>query len=130
MSARLIYAIVSILMEEAAIVVIVLWGLPQISIKLHVGFLIAFMVVFAIFSVFIYQVGSRALMQKPVALSVMIGTKGKVVSSLDSMGFIKIKGELWEAEAIGGKIGVGKEVMVIGQDGLKLVVRQRNKGDL
>ena len=84
----------------------------------------------SIFSVFIYQVGSRALMQKPVALSVMIGSKGKVVSSLDSMGFIKIKGELWEAEAIGGKIGVGKEVMVIGQDGLKLVVRQRNKGDL
>ena len=129
MSARLIYAIVSILIEEAAIVVIVLWGLPQINIKLHVGFLIALMVAFAIFSVFIYRVGSRALMQKPVALSVMIGTRGKAASSLNPVGFVKIKSELWEAESHGGKIGVGKEIMVIGQDGLKLVVRQRNKDD-
>ena len=130
MTARLIYAIVSILLEEAAIVVIAIWGLPQIDIEVPLGVLIAVMVVFLVFSVFLYQAGSRALRIKPVALSVMIGSKGKVVSSLDSMGFIKIKGELWEAESIGGKIGVGKEVMVIGQDGLKLVVRPRNKGDL
>jgi len=130
MTARLIYAIVSILIEEAAIVVIALCGLPQIDIKIPLSVLIAVMAVFAVFSVLLYQAGSRALRIKPVALSVMIGSKGKVVSSLDPVGFIKIKDELWEAEPIGGKIGVGKEVMVIGQDGLKLVVRQRNKGDL
>ena len=130
MTARLIYAIVSILMEEAAIVVIALWGLPQIDIKIPLGVLIAVMVVFAVFSVLLYQAGSRALRKKPVALSVMIGSKGKVASSLNPVGFIKIKDELWEAESLGGKIGVGKEVMVIGQDGLKLVVRRRNKDDL
>ena len=130
MSARLIYAIVSILLEETAIVVIALWGLPQIGINIHIGILITVMVAFAVFSVFIYRVGSRALRIKPVALSVMIGTKGKVASSLNPVGFVKIKDELWEAESLGSKIGVGKEVMVIGQDGLKLIVRQRNKDDI
>ena len=59
----------------------------------------------------------------------MIGSRGKVVSPLAPVGFIKIKDELWEAESAGGKIGTGKEVMVIEQDGLKLIVRRRNMDD-
>ena len=129
-SARLIYAIVSILLEEAAIVVIVLVGLPQIGIKIPLGVLITVMLVFAVFSVLLYQAGSRALRRTPVALSVMTGSKGKVVTPLAPVGFIKIKDELWEAESVGDKISIGKEVMVIKQDGLKLIVRQRNMDDL
>ena len=128
-TARLIYAIVSVLLEEAAIVVIVLVGLPQLDIEIPLGVLIAVMVVFAIFSVLLYQAGSRALKIKPVALSVMIGSKGKVVSPLAPVGFIKIKDELWEAESVGSKISIGKDVMVVEQDGLKLVVRQYNIDD-
>jgi membrane protein implicated in regulation of membrane protease activity len=123
---RLIYAIISILVEEAAIVVIALVGLPQLGIKIPLGVLIAVMVVFAIFSVFLYQAGSRALRRKPIALSAMIGTKGKAVNPLTPAGLIKIKDELWEAESIDGKIGIGEEVLVIGQDGLKLMVRKAN----
>jgi len=130
MTARLIYAIVSILLEEAAIVVVALWGLPQLGIEVPLGVLIAVMVVFAVFSVLLYQAGSRALRRKPVALSVMVGSKGKAVNPLAPVGLIKIKDELWEAESVSGKIAIGKEVMVVGQDGLKLVVRQRNKDDL
>lgn len=125
-TARLIYSIVSVILEEAAIVVIVLVGLPQLGIEIPLGVLIAVMVVFAIFSVLLYQAGSRALRRKPVTLSVMIGSKGKVVSPLAPVGFIKIKDELWEAESVGSKIGIGKEVMVVEQDGLKLSVRQHN----
>lgn len=130
MTIRLILAIVSTLLEEAALVVIVLWGLPQLGIETPLGVLIAVMVAWAAFSIFLYQAGSRALRRKPVALSVMIGSKGKVVNPLAPAGLIKIKDELWEAESVGGKIDTGKEVMVIGQDGLKLFVRRRNKDDL
>jgi len=129
-TARLIYAIVSILLEEAAIVAVVLVGLPQLGIEVPVGVLIAVMVAFAVFSVLLYRAGSQALRRKPVALSVMVGSKGKVVSPLAPIGFIKIKDELWEAESASDKIGIGKEVMVIGQDGLKLVVRLHNIGEL
>jgi len=128
-TARLIYAIVSILLEEAAIVVIALWGLPQVGIEVPLGVLITVMVLFAVFSIFLYQTGSRALRRKPVVLSAMIGSRGKVVSPLAPVGFIKIKDELWEAESAGGKIDTGKEVMVIEQDGLKLIVRRRNMDD-
>ena len=55
MSARLIYAIVSIILEEAAIGVIVLVGLPQLDIEVPLGVLIAVMVAFAIFSVLLYR---------------------------------------------------------------------------
>ena len=129
-TARLIYAIVSILLEEAAIVVVVLVGLPQLDIEVPVGVLIAVMVAFAVFSVLLYRAGSEALRRKPVALSVMVGSKGKVVSPLAPIGFIKIKDELWDAESVGSKIGIGKEVMVIEQNGLKLMVRLYNIDDL
>ena len=129
-TARLIYAIVSILLEEAAIVAVVLVGLPQLDIEVPVGVLIAVMVAFAVFSVLLYRAGSEALRRKPVALSVMVGSKGKVVSPLAPIGFIKIKDELWEAESASDKIGIGKEVMVIEQDGLKLMVRLHNISEL
>jgi len=129
-TARLIYAIVSILLEEAVIVVIALVGLPKLGIEIPVGVLIAVMVVFAILSVLLYQAGSRALRRKPVALSVMTGSKGKVVNALAPIGLIKIKDELWEAESVGDKIGIGKEVIVVGQDGLKLLVRKPDKDGL
>ena len=129
-TARLIYAIVSILLEEAAIVAVVLVGLPQLGIEMPVGALIAVMVAFAVFSVLLYRAGSQALRRKPVALSVMVGSKGKVVSPLAPIGFIKIKDELWEAESVGSKISIGKEVMVVEQDGLKLTVRLHDIGKL
>ncbi len=129
-TARLIYAIVSILLEEAAIVVVVLVGLPQLDIEVPVGVLIAVMVAFAVFSVLLYRAGSEALRRKPVALSVMVGSKGKVVSPLAPIGFIKIKDELWDAESVGSKISIGKEVMVVKQNGLKLMVRLYNIDDL
>ena len=130
MTARLIYATVSILLEEAALVVIALWGLPQLGIEIPLGVLITVMVLFLAFSILLYQAGSRALRKKPVALSLMIGTKGKVVNPLAPVGLIKIKDELWEAESTGGSIDNGEEVTVVGQDGLKLIVRKRSMDDL
>ena len=127
MTIRLILAIFSALLEEAALVVIVLWGLPQLGIHIPLAGLIALMVALAAGDIIIYQMGSRALRRKPmVGLPDMVGSKGKVVSRLDPVGLVRIKGELWEAESAGGRIDTGEKVIVVGQEGLKLVVR---KGD-
>ena len=56
MSIRLILAIFSTLLEEAALVAIVLWGLPQLGIHIPLGVLIAVMVVWGAFSVFAYRI--------------------------------------------------------------------------
>jgi len=128
--ARLISAIFSTVLEEIAIVAVVFWGLPQLGIYIPLAGLIALMVAWGVFSVTIYRIGSRALRRRPVmGLPAMIGSKGKAISPLAPNGFVRIKGELWEAVSIGRRIDTGKEVIVVRQDRLKLVVRRSSADD-
>ena len=130
MRTRLIWAIVSTMLEEAAIAAVVLWGLPQIDINIPLWALIVMMVAWAAFTVFVFRKGTQALKKKPVVgLTNMVGSKGKVVNHLDPQGMVRIKGELWEAISVGGKVSTGKEVTVVGQDGLKLIVRRSRPDD-
>jgi len=130
MTARLILAIVSTLLEEAAIVVIVLVGLPHLGIRIPLAGLIAVMVAWGSFSIFTYRMGSQALRRKPEIVLPLISSKGKVVSPLAPDGFIRIKGELWQATSVGGNIDNGEEVIVVGQEGLKLIVDKDKIDDL
>lgn len=124
---RLILAIISTLLEEAALVVIVLFGLPRwLDIQLPIPALIGLMVAWGAYSIITYRMGSRALRKKPlISLPEMTGSRGKVVSALAPEGLVRIRGELWVARADGGEMNPGDEVIVLGQDGLKLLVRAR-----
>jgi membrane-bound ClpP family serine protease len=125
MTGRLIFAIVSTLLEEAAIAAIVLWGLPRVGIQIPWWGLVIIMVVWIAYAVITYRLGSRALIKKQIAgLSNMIGTRGEVVSPLTPEGLVRIKGELWVAKSATGEIKSGGEVIVVGQEKLKLVVRE------
>jgi membrane-bound ClpP family serine protease len=131
MNARLILAIFSTLVQEVALVVIVLWGLPRLEIYIPLAGIIILGLLWAAFSIFTYRIGSRALRKKPVVgLPTMIDSRGEVVIQLAPEGLIKIKGELWVAASAEGKIDTGVKVIVVGQEGLKLVVRMIRDGDL
>ena len=131
MTARLILAIVSTLLEEAALVAIVFWGLPRFGIYIPLWGLVLLMIAWCAYNVYAYRIGSRALRRKPVAgLTVMVDSKGEVVSRLAPEGFVRIKGELWQATSVDKNIKVGEEVTVVGQDGLKLVVTKNSTSDL
>ncbi len=124
-------AIFSTLLEEAALVAIVLWGLPQLGIHIPLPGLIAIMVAWGAGSIIIYRMGSRALKRKPVVgLPTMIGGKAKVVSPLVPEGMVKMKGELWVAQSTGGTVDAGEVVIVVSQDALKLIVRKGSPSDL
>lgn len=124
MSGRLILAVISTILEEAALVVIVLVGLPELGIKLHLAVLIVLMVVWAAIAVLNYQAGSRALKRQPVVgLGTMIGSRGRVVKPLQPEGLIKVGGELWQAKSMDIDIDSGNEVIVVGQDRKILIVR-------
>jgi membrane-bound serine protease (ClpP class) len=125
MTGRMIVAIVTTVIEEAALAAIVLWGLPALGINLHIGVLIVLMAALAAFAVIIYWMGSRALRKKPVVgLPDMVGSRGRAVSDLAPEGVVIIKGELWESRAEGRKINAGSKVTVVGQEGLKLIVKR------
>ncbi len=131
MSGRLIIAIVSTTLEEAALAVGVLWGLPKLDIHIPLWVLIIVMVAWCAYTVTTYRMGSRALRRKPVhGLTAMLGSEGKAVSPLAPEGMVRIKGELWRAKSASGRMDTGEEVTVVGQDGLKLTVRKRSPGDL
>ena len=121
-------AIISTLLEEAALVVIALWGLPKLGIQIPLAGLITLMVAWCAWSVYTYRMGSRALKMKPV-LPTMVGSKGKVTSPLVPQGLVRIKGELWIATSTSGEIDIGEEVIVVEQDGLKLIVDKGSASD-
>ncbi|MBU2608668.1 MAG: NfeD family protein [Chloroflexi bacterium] len=129
MSPRLIMAIFSTLLEEAAVVVLVLWGLPQAGVVVPLAGLIVLMVAWIGFSVFIYHMGSRALRRPVVDLPVAVGSKCKVIRRLEPEGIVGVKGEIWEAKSAHGNAEVGEKVIVIGNDGLKLIVSPKRPGE-
>lgn len=132
MTGRLILAIISTILEEAAIVAIVFWALPKIDIHIPLWGLIILMLVWGTYSTTTFRLGTRALTRKPiVGLPDMVGSKGEVVSPLAPEGLVRIRGELWIAKLASGEMELGREVIVVGQDSLKLVVCESNAtGDL
>ncbi len=131
MKGRLIIAIVSTTLEEAALAAGVLWGLPKLGIHIPLWVLIIVMAAWGAYTVTTYRMGSRALRRKPVhGLTAMLGNEGKVVITLVPEGMVRIKGELWKAKSLSGRIDTGEKVIVVGQDGLELTVRKSSPGDL
>lgn len=57
----------------------------------------------------------------------MTGSHGKVILPINPEGMVKIKGELWSAKSDGEHIDKDEDIIVIGQDNLKLIVRKRAK---
>ena len=121
----LIWRVFTSLLEQAGLVAIVLWGLPQINVPLPAWVLAPTSIALGIYNVFTYQKAARALRVKPVSgLTDMVGTRGKAVDRLNLCGQVKIRGELWAAESASDEIRPGTEVVVVGQEGLRLVVSE------
>ena len=124
-TARLILAIVSTALEEVAIWVVWRWWLPQLEINIPFYILIVVMVGWLVWSAGFFVFVTKTLRrQKIIGLPTMVGSKGKVTNTLTPEGMVTIRSELWQAESVEGDMYKGEEVMVVGEDGLKLVVRR------
>jgi len=126
--ARLALAIISTLAEETAIWAIWRWLLPEFDIHLSVGVLIGVMTVWLAFSTWLFVFTTITLKkQVPVGLPSMIDAKGKAACNFDPEGMVRIKGELWSAATKEEKISTGDEILVVGEDGLKLLVEKTGR---
>jgi membrane-bound serine protease (ClpP class) len=122
---RLVLAVISTGLEEVAIWAIWRWVLPDFGIRLPLLPLMVIMVAWAAFGTWLFILTTRTLKrQSQAGLPSMVGTRGVVASTLSPEGLVKIRGELWGAVSDGGKIYTGAEVVVVGENGLKLSVRK------
>lgn len=125
---RLILAIISMALEQVAVWAVWQWLLPYFGINLHVGILIGVMVGWGIIGTWIFIFTTSILKkEKPIGQTSMVGATGTAVGTLKPAGMVKIHGELWEAVAEEGEISPDEEIVVVGEKGLKLVVRQTKR---
>ena len=125
-----IQAIIGTLLEEAVVVAIVLYWLPQLNVHIPLWGLIILVAVVAIISYVTYRIGRPTFFLRPrVALENIIGSEGKVVKLLAPEGYVKVQGVLWKARCTESQVEEGDEVMVVGTYGLKLVVVRKGNLD-
>ena len=117
---RLIFAIVSTIIEEIAIAAAGIWGLPQIGVEFPLWGIVLIMIAWLSYSVYTFKKGTKALkIGHILGMPNMVGTKGRVTSSLNPEGWVRIRGELWSTKSLSGEIQPGRDVIVTGQ--LKLL---------
>ncbi len=120
---RVFFALVSGLAEEALLAATVLIVLPRFGVVIPPWGLVGLMLLLAINNTVFFLIGRRALKRKPVAgLAEMTGIRGEVVCRLAPGGLVSIRGELWQAISESGEIEAGRQVTVLRQQGLTLIV--------
>ena len=118
-----VQAVLGWMLEEAVLVAAVLWLLPQFDVNLPLWVLGILMAALAIYSFIMYRVGRSTFLIRPkVAAETVIGSGGKVTRRLAPEGYVKVQGVLWKATCVESELEVGDEVVVVGIEGLRLIV--------
>ena len=119
-----IYNIVTALLEEAVLVAVVIWLLPQWGINIPIWGLVLMMVALGAYNFITYRMGKRALDRRPTAsLEALVGCSGEAATPLAPKGYVQVKGELWRALSTEQNIDKGEEVMVVEIKKLTLLVK-------
>jgi membrane-bound serine protease (ClpP class) len=118
-----VQAVLGWMLEEAILVAVVLWLLPQFNVNLPLWALAILMVALAAYSCTMYRVGRSTFLIRPkVAAETVIGDGGKVTKRLAPEGYVKVQGVLWKAICDEAELEIGDEVVVVGIEGLRLIV--------
>jgi len=123
-----IQAVVGTLVEETALVIIVIWVLPYFGIRAPLWVLAILMVALATLAYVRYRLGRTTffLPRREYAES-LVGCEGTVTSPLKPEGYVKVQGVLWKASCADKHLDAGIEVIVLEVDGLKLLVAPKNR---
>ena len=115
-----------LMLDEAAIIAVVLLVLYLIGIQLTLTIKISAGIIFVISVLARHVAVIPSFHRKQVTgREGMIGEEGKVVNSLTPVGTINIKGEYWSAKSIDDRIDAGENVEIVGFEGLTLTVKRK-----
>ena len=120
--AFLAYAIVTSLLELAALLVVLLWVLPAAGLVVPRGFVILSTVILAVVSTVLTYLNLKAIRLRPVR-SPDVGVVAVVVRSLTPEGYVRVGNELWPARCETGDVARGRKVSVVRMERLRLVVK-------
>ena len=129
-----VYSIITTLLEELALVAVVLWLLPRWGINIPLWGLILIMTALGTYDYITYRLGKKALDKKPM-ISPDVGSKCQVTKPLTPDGYVRVNGELWQATS-SSAIDAGEEVVIVGIEGMTLLVspaenaNHENKGNV
>jgi len=122
-----IYSIVMSLLQEAALVAVVLWLLPEFGINIPLWGLILMIVALGTYGYVAYRIGKNALARKPI-VSPDIGSRGQTVSTISPKGYVRVRGELWQASS-SSTIDIGEEIIVVAIKEMTLLVNPVHNDD-
>ena len=108
------------LLEEAALVAVVLWLLPKVAINIPLWGLILMMIALGVYNYITYRLGKKALDKKPM-ISPDIGSRGRTITPVSPTGYVRVNGELWQASS-NSTIDAGEEIAVVGIEGMTLLI--------
>jgi membrane-bound serine protease (ClpP class) len=114
------------LADDVAILALVVFILYFVGFKLPWPVLVILGLAVAAGLFFIHRAVVRGLRRRMVTgAEGMVGAFGKAVETLAPAGMVEIKGEYWKAISIHEKIAAGRNVEVIGINGLTLEVKEK-----
>ena len=115
-----VLTITTALLEQAALVAVVLWLLPRVAINIPLWGLILMMIALGVYNYTTYRLGKKALVRKPI-ISPDIGSRGRTTTPISPTGYVRVNGELWQASS-SSTIDIGKEITVVGIEGMTLLI--------
>jgi membrane protein implicated in regulation of membrane protease activity len=120
-------AITTSLLEQAILVAVVLWLLPRVAINIPLWGLILMIIALGAYNYATYRLGKKALVRKPI-ISPDIGNTGRTATLISPRGYVRVNGELWQASC-NSAIGAGEEIIVVGIQGMTLLINRIEKND-
>jgi membrane protein implicated in regulation of membrane protease activity len=115
-----VLTITTTLLEEAALVAVVLWLLPRVAINIPLWGLIIMMIALGVYNYINYRLNKKALVKKPM-ISPDIGSRGRTTTLISPKGYVRVNGELWQALS-SSTIDAGEEIAIVGREGMTLLI--------
>ena len=115
-----VLTITTTLLEEAALVAVVLWLLPRVAINIPLWGLVLMMIALGVYNYVNYRLNKKALDKKPM-ISLDIGSRGRTITPISPKGYVRVNGELWQASS-NSTIDAGEEIAIVGIEGMTLLI--------
>lgn len=96
---------------------------PEIARQIQEVLVISAVLAAALFAFVVYKVAETKMLKAKTGAEALIGAEGVAITDLDPNGEVRVLGEYWRAKTAEKTIKKGEKVVVVGKEGLVLIVK-------